>query len=217
MRTWKFRGRSVGISLVRLVILFCVMTTIVNLAIFRSPSFTEFWISEGELPIPRYAVFLLVALLMLFLLRLRSRGAAQPARERQIPFFRYEFALLIMAMCCACVGLRSFNPFEVTSPSSRRAGIEQQLDQLPGEHLVLVKYSPEHSAHEEYVYNGADIDHSPIVWAREIPGRDINPLLTYFRNRDVWVLEPDPKPQQLYRYSATPRETLASRNSNAHN
>jgi hypothetical protein len=72
-----------------------------------------------------------------------------------------------------------------------RRPVEQQLAALPGAHLVLVRYAKNHNSGEEYVYNGADIDHAKTVWAREIPGVDATPLLTYFRNRDVWLFEPD--------------------------
>jgi len=72
-----------------------------------------------------------------------------------------------------------------------RKPVEDQLRALPGEHLVLVRYSKDHNSGEEYVYNDADIDHSKIIWAREIPGMDPAPLFHYFRNRDLWLYEPD--------------------------
>ena len=72
-----------------------------------------------------------------------------------------------------------------------RKPVEKQLAALPGEHLVLVRYSKDHNSGEEYVYNDADIDHAKTVWAREIPGMDLAPLFQYFRNRDVWLYEPD--------------------------
>ena len=72
-----------------------------------------------------------------------------------------------------------------------RKPVEQRLAALPGEHLVLVRYSKDHNSGEEYVYNGANIDEEKTVWAREVPGIDMAPLLTYFRNRDVWLFEPD--------------------------
>ena len=61
-----------------------------------------------------------------------------------------------------------------------RKPVEQQLAALPGEHLVLVRYSKDHNSGEEYVYNEADIDHAKTVWAREIPGMDLSPLLQLF-------------------------------------
>ncbi len=81
-----------------------------------------------------------------------------------------------------------------------RKPVEKQLAALPGQHLVLVRYSKDHNSGEEYVYNEADIDHAKTVWAREIPGVDIAPLLNYFRNRDVWVYEPDTDDQSVTRY-----------------
>ena len=55
-------------------------------------------------------------------------------------------------------------------------------------------YSANHSPHDEWVYNSADIDRSKIVWARDIPGRDKTALLQYFSNRTIWVVEPDTAP-----------------------
>jgi hypothetical protein len=78
-----------------------------------------------------------------------------------------------------------------------RAAIRAQLAAMPGDHLVIVRYSPEHNFQTEYVYNRADIDHAKVVWAREIPGVDVQPLLKYFRSRHIWLLEPDVSPPRL--------------------
>ena len=88
-----------------------------------------------------------------------------------------------------------------------RRPVEQQLAALPGQHLVLVRYSKDHNSGEEYVYNDADIDHAKTVWAREIPGVDVSPLLAYFRNRDVWLFEPDEDDRERFPYSP---HTIAS-------
>jgi hypothetical protein len=73
-----------------------------------------------------------------------------------------------------------------------RADITSQLESTPGRHLVIVRYSyNHHNINYEWIYNAADIDHSKIVWAREIPGADIEPLLEYFNGRKVWLVEAD--------------------------
>ncbi|MBM3747290.1 MAG: hypothetical protein FJW34_15995 [Acidobacteria bacterium] len=60
-----------------------------------------------------------------------------------------------------------------------------------GAHLVFVQYAPEHGLHDEWVYNGADIDASPIVWAIELDPASNAQLIRYFSGRQVWLVEPD--------------------------
>ena len=83
----------------------------------------------------------------------------------------------------------------------RRARLSAQLNAIPGEHLVIVRYSKQHDLSAEWVYNGADIDHAKIVWAREIPGVDVRPLLHYFESRRVWLVEPDVSRPKLSPYT----------------
>jgi hypothetical protein len=75
-----------------------------------------------------------------------------------------------------------------------RAGILSKLEQMPGKHLVFVRYGPTHTPDEEWVYNSADIDHSKIVWANSIDARSDMALRGYCRDRQVWVVEPDKDP-----------------------
>jgi hypothetical protein len=88
------------------------------------------------------------------------------------------------------------------APSSQdyRRRIAEQLTAMPGDDLVIVHYSPDHDPTWEWVYNAADIDHAKIVWAREIPGVPLQPLLDYFPNRRVWIAEPDENPPRLLPY-----------------
>lgn len=87
------------------------------------------------------------------------------------------------------------------SPVQERAPILRQLESQPGKQLVIVRYSTEHSPHEEWVYNEADIEGAKVVWAREIPGVDIRPLLEHFEGRKVWLVEPDAESPKVTPYS----------------
>ena len=70
----------------------------------------------------------------------------------------------------------------------QRARIVRELEQTPGRHLVIVSYGPKHSIHEEWIYNGADIDGSKIVWARDMSQAENDRLMKYFSDRSAWVL-----------------------------
>ena len=90
-----------------------------------------------------------------------------------------------------------------------RETVKNDLKSIPGKHLVIVRYSAAHHfVHREWVYNDADIDDSRIVWAREIPGVSMQPLLDYFHDRKAWLVEPDDAPTRVVPYA--PHTTLAA-------
>jgi hypothetical protein len=82
-----------------------------------------------------------------------------------------------------------------------RANLAASLSQEPGNQLVIVHYAPNHDALDEWVYNAADIDHAKLVWAREIPGVPLQPLLNYFHDRHVWIVEADENPPKVLPYA----------------
>ena len=75
-----------------------------------------------------------------------------------------------------------------------------QLEVTGDRHLVLVRYFPLHNWHEEWVYNAADIDAAPVVWARDMGDEGNRDLLRYFNNRRVWLAEPDQRPPRITPY-----------------
>jgi hypothetical protein len=87
---------------------------------------------------------------------------------------------------------------------SGRAQLIAGLKAVGGRHLIVVRYSDTHSAHAEWVYNDADIDASPVVWAREMNPEADARLLQYFNERQVWLLEPDLLPLRLKPYPPPP-------------
>jgi hypothetical protein len=112
---------------------------------------------------------------------------------------------LVVLLVLARVVVYARHPPEMQEPwAHSRARVVKQLEATPNQHLVLVRYSPEHNPHHEWVFNSADIDHSKIVWAREIPGVDLRPLLDYFHDRVIWEVEPDQTPVRLHAYGGAP-------------
>lgn len=86
----------------------------------------------------------------------------------------------------------------ISQPGLRRAEVMARLERLPGRHLVIVKYAETHEPADEWVYNAADIDAARVVWARDM-GAENGRLPAYFRDRDVWIAEPDCSPPRLTR------------------
>jgi hypothetical protein len=87
-----------------------------------------------------------------------------------------------------------------------RASILNTLQHSPGQYLVLVRYSTTHNFDREWVYNEADIDAAKVVWARDMDEKSNQELLRYFKNRNVWLLEPDESPPNLSPSPAAVRE-----------
>lgn len=82
-----------------------------------------------------------------------------------------------------------------------RARIMKQLENLPGEHLVIVRYTADHDfILNEWVFNNADIDGSKVIWARDMGAQNVE-LLQYFSRRKAWLLEPDNNPPRLSLYA----------------
>jgi hypothetical protein len=81
--------------------------------------------------------------------------------------------------------------------SSQRASILTRLEARPGRQLILVRYKPEHDPLQEWVYNGADIDDSTVVWARDMGPKQNQELIHYYSSRRAWMLEADEVPPKL--------------------
>jgi hypothetical protein len=125
---------------------------------------------------------------------------------------------LTVVLCFALTGLRLYaQPLHLEAPEwpvsewtgywygpghfgGTRAAIESQLTHLPGKQLVIVRYSPAHNPVDEWVYNAPDIDHSKVIWARDMGSDENLQLIHYYKNRTVWLVQPDTKPVELTPY-----------------
>jgi len=130
----------------------------------------------------RVGLFLMRALPLICVLGLVVRASAVPLHIPLSEF--YEFAW-----------------YQKATKSFGRSAVETELRQLPGDHLVLVQYGPDHETFEEWVYNNADVDRSRIVWARSMDGHEDARLIDYFGNRHTWLLDADQKPPRLTPYN----------------
>ena len=75
--------------------------------------------------------------------------------------------------------------------TAHRLSVIHRLESQGGRHLAIVRYAPDHDPLDDWVFNHADIDGSPIVWARDMGDARNRELLDYYKDRHVWLLEPD--------------------------
>lgn len=85
--------------------------------------------------------------------------------------------------------------------NENRAAILKKLENSPGKHLVMVRYSEDHNIHEEWVFNGADLDGAKVLWARELDDEQNAKLLAYYKDRTVWLVQPDEDPTEMVPYA----------------
>ena len=76
--------------------------------------------------------------------------------------------------------------FSEPAPRGGRMEVTERLDGRPGGQLVVA--GPECF---DMVFNAADIDRSKIVWAHSAPD-GLQPLLDYYKDREVWRLRCGP-------------------------
>ena len=110
-------------------------------------------------------------------------------------------ALLAMDTTSA-VKHRSCDPLLWTCQGDpSRAAIQKKLESMPGKHLVIVRYEENHNVHDEWVFNGADIDNAKVLWARELSAQQNEKLIAYFKDRQIWLVTPDTDNTSLEPYS----------------
>jgi hypothetical protein len=111
-------------------------------------------------------------------------------------------AICVAMICLRLCAVATSAPIEQPWPRGnlKRAAILHQLETGPDQHLIIVRYGPEHGSHIEWVYNRADIDGAKVVWARDMGEEQNQELLRYFSERRVWVLYADESPPRLEPY-----------------
>jgi hypothetical protein len=94
--------------------------------------------------------------------------------------------------------------------SSNRRAVLTAAQARGGRHLVFVRLIPPIFVHEPWVYNDADIDQSPVVWAWDRGADENRKLLAYFPDR-IAVLMTEHYPHvEFIRYPLPPAPAAAS-------
>src|SRR6202022_1217616 len=120
-------------------------------------------------PNPHYAAPATAAIYAVILQGLRHLRAWPPRRSATGSLLAWSVPVVLITLLC--VHYRWY--VEMTPDYKPRLATEIQLEQIPGRHLVIVRYHANHEVDHEWVYNRADIDNAKVVWARDM-GRENN-------------------------------------------
>ncbi len=113
------------------------------------------------------------------------------ARDRRVGRFVTFLVPALALTALAILSYRSIGSQGELASHSQRAKLLARLINTNDSHLIVIKYGPNHSSLNEWIYNEADIDGSKVVWARAMdPKEDCN-VVRYFRERKIWSLEID--------------------------
>lgn len=77
-------------------------------------------------------------------------------------------------------------------PTTFRKQVIDRLTRFGGRHVVFVYYSADHSFHNEWVYNAANVDDAPIVWCRGIDATEDTEVTRYYKDRHFWIANVEP-------------------------
>ena len=130
--------------------------------------------------------------------QLRAMVRFQPRLMRAAPaalFMTFAGATLLQAFSMRGIAITP------NAYLAERRAVISQLTAAGGRHLVIVHYTPQEDPNDQFwIFNAADIDRAPIVWAHDNGRAGNQPLLDYFRGRRVWLLESNAQPFTLRPY-----------------
>jgi len=132
------------------------------------------------------ATCLFFALVVQSLRHVRTMGSPRFAWGTALS--RASAAILILSTAIAAANHECDPLYWTCKADESRLLVLHKLQAEPGKHLVMVRYNEDDlSVHDEWVFNGADIDGSKIVWARELDPVQNKKLLEYFKDRRIWL------------------------------
>lgn len=77
----------------------------------------------------------------------------------------------------------------VNYSATLRGEVGRQVSLFDGRHVIVTRYAADHVFHDEWVFNGAEIDAAQIVWARYIDEEALGELTEHYRGRCFWLAE----------------------------
>src|SRR6266480_2886696 len=137
------------------------------------------------------ALLILVTQLMRYLRQWKYRGR-EPGRFLVNAMPIAVLLVMVASEAQAIATHRTADQIQANNAQvAQKENIEKQLlKKAPGQHIIFVSYADLPSPHEEWIYNPADIDAAPVIWALDL-GQDENKRLRRsYAGRSFWRFKP---------------------------
>jgi hypothetical protein len=122
-----------------------------------------------------------------------SRGLPAGAVYRLLPLVSVLLAAqILVAFTLNRVGWQNIDRRQPETGFRTPGDTVRYLAALPGDDLVFVKYDEQYSKDLEWVYNGADLASSPVIFAHYLDDDRNAALMTIYRERSAWILRLSP-------------------------
>ncbi|MCA9213525.1 MAG: hypothetical protein KDB27_10695 [Planctomycetales bacterium] len=162
---WLFRDRYRAVLIAAVVVVFLGSCT---------------HLSAGH---PHYIAGAAVALIVIVTFSVREITAARILGKRVGSTFPAAVLFLWTAM-----SVLTFAADFIEQPRAprldwafRRTEIARQLAKPDSQQVLFVEYTDDHNIHQEWVYNGSDIDRQSVIWANSLSDDENRQLLRYLR------------------------------------
>jgi hypothetical protein len=151
---------------------------------------------------PHYAAPLTCVIFLLLVQAIRHLRHMHLAGRPLGRAFSWAILCLLATDASLSIKNRVCDPMDWTCKGDpSRTAIANELSKTPGKHLIVVRYEADHNLHDEWVYNGAEIDTAKVLWARDIDPVQNAKLFAYFRDRHIWFVNPDTDNSTLVPYN----------------
>jgi hypothetical protein len=152
-------------------------------------------LSLETLVLPHYTAPFTPVLLVLIVAAARSLWYRLGATRWGAPAFAVAAAVMLGTL------VFDYKRVLITPRATERSRLIQQLKAEGGRHLVLVDYARGWSPilpDAEWVYNGADMNSSPVLFAHVRADREDQKLLQEFSDRKAWLVKLGPRPEDIH-------------------
>jgi len=127
------------------------------------------------------------------------------SRRRGVSLRRHIWKLMAVGVAAQLLALGVARLGHANQPSAQadqypnREAVARHLEAIGGQHLVMVSYASDYPLDSEWVFNGADLSGSPVLFAHRL-GEDKNAeLFRIMPSRYVWHLDVSSRGGQLSR------------------